>query len=55
MRITQEWHVEFCPMLFLIDPQGIIRKVFRGAPASDELEAAIAELVSAAEAAGSGS
>lgn len=54
-RIIEDWHVESFPMLFLIDRQGIIRKIYRGAPSPGELEAAIAKLLSAAEVAGSGS
>jgi len=41
--ITKAWGVEYLPVLYVIDKEGTIRKVFHGRPDSEELDAEIAK------------
>ena len=50
--IAQNWQVECCPALYLIDQDGIIRQVLSGAQQPGALERALIPVLDAAEAAG---
>ena len=43
--IARKWDIHGWPTLFLIDPRGVIRRVWMGAPGGNELDEAIDQLV----------
>jgi len=50
-QLTQtvlDWHLQTEPWVFLIDTQGVIRSEFEGTAATDELRAAVDQLLAAA-------
>jgi len=47
--IAQSWEIAGWPTLFLIDHEGVIRHQYIGSPDEEKLDAAIDELVEAAE------
>jgi RNA polymerase sigma factor (sigma-70 family) len=51
MEISRRWNLTEWPTLFLIDPDGVIRRRFVGMPEEKELDDAVEKLVAAAEAA----
>lgn len=48
-KIPSAWKVQGFPTLYLIDHQGVVRKMWLGGPNPKELEAEIDKLVKAAE------
>jgi thiol-disulfide isomerase/thioredoxin len=50
-QISNRWNVHGWPTLFLIDHQGVIRHKFIGKPEEKELDAAVEEVITAAESA----
>jgi thiol-disulfide isomerase/thioredoxin len=47
--ISRRWNVDAWPTVYLLGPDGVIRRKFRGAPEAKELDEAIDQLVRAAE------
>jgi hypothetical protein len=47
--LRDQWQVDSFPTLYLIDHEGIIRKKWEGKPETEELEAAVEDLVRRAE------
>jgi thiol-disulfide isomerase/thioredoxin len=47
--ITEQWDVQGFPTIYLLDHEGVIRKVWEGLPDVDVMEKEVAELVAAAE------
>src|SRR5438445_8238140 len=43
--LTKQWQVDGFPRLYLLDEQGVIRKIYEGRPREKELESAIKDLV----------
>ena len=48
-KVSDRWHVQGWPTLYLIDETGTLRKIYVGAPDPNELSNAIERLVIAAE------
>jgi hypothetical protein len=47
--IATEWEINSFPNLYLVDHNGIVRRLFRGVPSEESLQEAIATLVREAE------
>jgi RNA polymerase sigma factor (sigma-70 family) len=50
VQLSRRWNVDGWPTVYLLDHRGTIRHKFLGVPARDDLDAAVANLVAAAEA-----
>jgi len=48
-QISHRWNVVEWPTVLLLDHEGVIRHLFRGMPDEQELDAAVAKLVAAAD------
>ena len=50
--ISKKWNLSGTPTIYLIDPKGVIRHKWVGAPGEKAIDAALEKLIDAAEAGG---